>query len=80
MSTKDLDFFRNNLKIARALKQITAKELSAALGLKQMKRIADIEEGRGLPSLTEVSDICKYFDVPIDDMLYRQAKISIEFI
>ena len=56
---EDMDFtkFRHNLKVIRTLHGITAKELCENCSLRQIKRIDDIEDGRGKPSLDEVSVI-----------------------
>lgn len=80
MSASDFELFRKNLKNTRSASGITGSELSNALGFARQKRIADIEEGKGRPSLEEVSKICKHFNVSIDDMLYRTAQVTIEFI
>lgn len=45
-----------------------------------MKRISDIEEGRGKPSIEEISSICDYFGYPIDDMMKRKAIVTIGFV
>lgn len=65
----DFTKFRQNLKIVRASKGLTAKELSKKCDLRQMKRVADIEEGRGKPTLVEVVSICTELNVTIDNML-----------
>lgn len=67
------------MKIARFFKDMTAAELSKKARLRQMKRAADIEDGRGLPTLEEVCKICNALGQPIDSMLYKKAKIKIEY-
>lgn len=58
---------------------ITSKDLSDALGMKQQKRVSDIEEGRGLPTLEEINAAAVYFKVSIDDILKRRAHLKVEF-
>lgn len=72
-------YFKSNLKLARMKMNISATDLSEKADLKQKKRIADIEEGRGKPSLGEMMSICKELDVSIDDMLYKRAKLELSF-
>lgn len=75
----DFTLFRSNLKKARYLNEMTSKELSEKAGLRQLKRVADIEEGRGKPTIEEVYSICEVLKQPIDSMLNREGKIVIEF-
>lgn len=76
MSTAiDYDIFRNNLKKARYIKELSAKDLSIKAGLRQQKRISDIEDGRGRPTLEEVFAICEILEQPIDGMLKSEMKI-----
>lgn len=76
----DLEIFRKNLKKARYLMELSGKDLSQLAGLKQHKRIADIEEGRGKPTLEEVYSICSVLKQPIDKMMNCEAKIVIEYV
>jgi predicted transcriptional regulator len=80
MSDIDLTILRNNLKKARHLQDISAKELSIKAGLRQQKRIADIEEGRGKPTLEEIHTICQVLKQPIDFMLYHEATMKLDFL
>lgn len=75
----DFDIFRENLRIIRKMTDKTSKQLSEDLNMKQMKRVADIEEGRGRPTLEEINAICNYFGYSIDDMMKRKATINIHF-
>ena len=79
MSEIDLEKFRINLRLARIVSDYSAKELSSIAGLRQQKRIADIEEGRGKPSLNEVSAICLALGQPMDYMLNNEAEIKIKW-
>ena len=58
---------------------LTAKELSKRCGLRQMKRIADIEDGRGKPDINEVVNICKELNIKIDAMINDKVKIKYEW-
>lgn len=78
-SADDFAKFRKNLILARKVKDISAKDLSIAAGLKQQKRILDIEEGRGKPSLEEVRAICLVLHQPIDNMLDNEARIKLDW-
>lgn len=71
--------FRRNLTKLRAIRGISARELSEQLKLKSKSRIWDIEEGRGKLSLEEVCEICKFFGYGIDEMLYKEANSTINF-
>lgn len=77
----DVDFtkFRNNLRKARYIQELSAKDLSIKCGLRQQKRIADIEEGRGKPSIEEIYAICEALNQPIDFMLNKESEMTIEF-
>jgi len=75
----DYAIFRRNLSRIRAAKGISARELSDTCKLKQMKRIHDIEEGRGQPSLDEVCIICKELGFGLDQMLYSEATTTVTF-
>ena len=66
----DFTNFRQNLKVVRASKGLAAKKLSENCGLKRLKRIADIEDGQGKPTIEEIAAICTELDLSIDDMLY----------
>lgn len=80
MSKTDYAIFRRNLTRVRAVKGLSARELSEACGLRQSKRISDIEDGRGSPSLDEVCAICKHVGYHIDEMLYSEATVTINFM
>lgn len=65
-----------NLRTIRACKGLSAKRLSELCKLKQIKRISDIEEGRGKPSIEEIISICKILEVKIDDMINNEVIAS----
>ncbi|MDX1630109.1 MAG: helix-turn-helix transcriptional regulator [Fulvivirga sp.] len=71
--------FRQNLKKIRSAEGITAKELSEKAGLRQKKRIADIEDGRGKPTLDEVIAICEVLNEKLDNMLLADAYVRVDW-
>lgn len=71
--------FFDNLRKIRIAKGFSAKALSQACELKQLKRISDFEDGRGVPSTEEILTICRYLNVNVDDMLYKEAHATITF-
>lgn len=75
----NFELFRDNLRQLRVVKGITAFDLSAKAGLRQKKRINDIEEGRGSPDIDEVAAICQSLEASIDDMLFKKIKVHITF-
>lgn len=75
----DFTKFRENIRCLRKLKDLTAIELSVKANLKQPKRIADIEDGRGTPNLEEVISICEALDITIDNAIHREIKVSYLF-
>jgi DNA-binding XRE family transcriptional regulator len=79
MIETDFEKFRRNLYKARTIQEMTARDLASAAGLKQMKRILDIEEGRGKPSLDEVLAICHVLQQPIDNMLNNECEMSLDW-
>lgn len=70
---------RRNIAKVRVARGLSARELSEKAGLKQLKRVSDIEEGRGCPTLDEVCAICKVLELPIDEMLYKEANVIVAF-
>ena len=72
----DYTNFIHNIRKIRMCEGITAKELSKRCKLKQMKRISDIEEGRGKPTLNEIISICNELGIKIDNMIYGKVKIT----
>ncbi len=75
----DYSIFRKNVFKIRLSQGLSGRELSERANLKQKKRINDIEEERGTPSLGEVYSICKTLGYSIDDMLNKKAEIIITF-
>ncbi len=75
----DVNKYRSNLRKVRMARGLTAKELSEKAGLKQMKRISDIEEGRGDPHLREVMSIATVLGVSFESMITQDVEILIRF-
>ncbi len=73
------EIFRRNLVKLRGLRSISARELTSELQLKSPKRILDIEDGKGKLTLEEVCEIAKFFGYGIDEMLYKEAKTTVNF-
>jgi transcriptional regulator with XRE-family HTH domain len=71
--------FRTNLKTLRGTTDLSAEQFGKAIGFPKYHRITDLEYGRAkTPTLEEVQAIAKYFNVSIDDILYKTAKITFE--
>lgn len=75
----EYSIFRRNVTKVRAVRGISARELSEQANLRNGKRASDIEDGRGSPSLEEVCAICKVLGYSIDEMLYKEAKFTVNF-
>lgn len=75
----DFSKFRRNLAVVRKSKEFSSKELSRLAELKQFKRINDIEEGRGMPSIDEIYSICKVLNVSMDDMIEKTIYVKYEW-
>jgi transcriptional regulator with XRE-family HTH domain len=74
----DFAIFRNNLKTLRAAHGISAKDLSVQAGMRQQKRISDIEEGKGSPSLDEIYSVSLIFKTSLDQLLFHELKIIVQ--
>lgn len=71
--------FRHNLKMLRAYHGTRSKELAAELGLRNLKRLTELELGRiGRPQWHEIQAICRYYGVSEVDLLYKRIKIVFE--
>ena len=75
----DYQNIRQNIRILRELKGVSSKEMAAACTLRQQKRIADIEEGRGVPNLEEMVLISRYLGITVDNLINRKAVVSYSF-
>jgi putative transcriptional regulator len=60
---------RNNLKVLRAMHDLTQEQLADALRVSRQTVIA-IENDKYLPSLTLAFRIARYFNVKIEEVFY----------
>lgn len=81
MSKIDWTLFKKNLATVRKAKGFGTQELAIRAGVTPVtERITDLEyEGCGTPTLHELIDICRSLNVSVDDMLYKQVVVKIEF-
>lgn len=61
--------FGKNLRILRSQKGVSQQELADAIHMTR-QTLSTWERGAGKPDIYYVHDVCKYFDVPIETMLY----------
>lgn len=78
--TRNMAFekFRRNIRILRAGIDISAADLAIKIKLKNGKRYVDLEYGRANPTTEELLIISKHFNVTIDELLFKSAKITFE--
>lgn len=69
--------FRYNLQILQASKTVNNRELAEILELRP-KRIEDFREGRVPPKFVELRQIASFFNVTLDDLLYKKAVVTFE--
>ena len=62
---------KSNLKVYRAMKDLTQEDLAEKLGITRQTVIA-IESGKYLPSLPLAFKIAKLFKVNIEDVFVKQ--------
>jgi transcriptional regulator with XRE-family HTH domain len=67
--------FRVNCRLLRAKKGWSGVEAGEKIGLKNGKRMIDLEYGRANPSIDELLLITKCFEVSMDDLMHKEAKI-----
>lgn len=58
---------KNQLKVERAIKEITQQELAQAVGVSR-QTINSIESGKYVPSTILSLKIAKYFDKPVESI------------
>lgn len=68
--------FRTNIRLLRAKKGWSGIEAGEKIGLKNGKRMIDLEYGRATPDLEEIILIAKFFDVKMDDLLHKEAMVT----
>lgn len=74
---KEFELFRHNLRLLRATTGLSAEQLGKAVGMPKYHRIFDLEYGRATqPKLDEVKQICAYFKIRIDELIFQKAEIS----
>jgi DNA-binding XRE family transcriptional regulator len=73
---KDITRFQNNLKVLRSFKMLNSLELSKELNIGK-KRAWDIESGRVIPNLEELSKMAEYFKVNIGDLINKEFSLSL---
>lgn len=78
MQRVEFEILRNNLRTLRKLHDLTAKDLSTKAGLRQVKRVSDIEDGGGAPSLDEVYSLSIALNVNLCDLLFKELKMKVE--
>lgn len=72
--------FRYNLRLLREAKGLTASAASHELGWTK-HRMIDLEYGkfnRGMPKLVELTSLCSFFGVSLDDLVHKKARIIFE--
>ncbi|MCJ7633866.1 helix-turn-helix transcriptional regulator [Candidatus Bathyarchaeota archaeon] len=63
----------NNLRVLRAIKNITQEDLASSLGVTRQTILA-IENGKYNPSLGLAFKIAKYFETPIEKVfVYKES-------
>lgn len=68
--------FRTNIRLLRAKEGWSGCEAGDRIGLKNGKRMIDLEYGRANPTMEEMILISNTFKVPIDNILNKTAQIS----
>lgn len=76
--SRDMIFekFRVNLRTLLAPTTVSMVELSREIGLTKGTRLADLQYGKASPTMEEMMCICKYFKVPMDDIMNKTATIT----
>jgi transcriptional regulator with XRE-family HTH domain len=70
--------FGEKLRSLRTGKQLTLKELAAALGLTAHGYISEIEAGKKKPTTEFVLKVARFFDVTTDQLLKDELDIEAE--
>lgn len=70
--------FRTNIRLLRAKEGWSGCEAGEKIGLKNGKRMIDLEYGRANPTMDEMILISKCFHCSIDDLLNKSASICFE--
>ena len=64
MGSEDL---RNNIRVQRAIKNVTQEELAAAVGVTR-KTVNTIENGKYVPSTVLALRMARYFGIPVEEL------------
>lgn len=67
--------FRTNCRLLRAKFGWSGVEAGEKIGLKNGKRMIDLEYGRANPTIEELLLITKCFNVSMDDLMHKEANI-----
>ncbi len=65
----------NNLRVLRAMKDITQEDLATSLGVTRQTILA-IENGKYNPSLELAFKIAKYFETTIEEVFHYESKTN----
>ena len=66
----------NNIRFLRKRRDLTQMELAEELGVKRAS-IGSYEEDRSEPRLETITKVCEFFNVSIDDLIYKDlSKVS----
>lgn len=70
--------FRTNIRLLRAKKGWSGCEAGEKIGLKNGKRMIDLEYGRANPDMEEMLLIAKCFEVTMDDLMHKEAIVTFQ--
>lgn len=75
---KRFENMRANIRLLHAKTGLSATAIGKEVGFAKHYRFQDLEDGRGTPKLDEIEAIAKYFEISLDDLLYKKARITFE--
>ena len=62
-----MDNLKNNIRVQRAIKNITQEELAEAIGVTR-KTVNTIENGKFVPSTILAIKMARYFGIPVEEL------------
>ena len=62
-----MDNLKNNIRVQRAIKNITQEELAEAIGVTH-KTVNTIENGKFVPSTILAIKMARYFGIPVEEL------------
>lgn len=62
---------KNNLKVERAIKNITQEELAAVIGVSR-QAVNSIELGKYVPSTVLALKLSRFFNKPVNDIFFLE--------